>query len=376
MNQQTLSYPRVDICGSFLPPEELEQAIEKKRHGQIAQEEFDAVQDAVIDRLIDREMAEGLAIVTDGEMRRKAWDRDFWEGFEGVERDRIDTGRIWQDEPVRRDLLKFAGRIAFNPEHPFFAKYAHMMRLTRGRAEARQTMPSPGELYVRLLVTSSGDIAKVYPSPDTLKEDIVEAYRKTINEFYRLGCRHITMDSSVWGRLSDPDFERTILLGGLDPDAITTDLIKLLNDTLEGRPADLEVTLSIAADETRIPRWSDEREKASLARMLGEVDADAFLLPFDLNEPQQLEALRLLPAGKKVTLGLVDGSLPGLESVDDIVDCVRVAMRHLPVERISLSPTCGFKVRNRERQGLNYESQWTKIDLLKQAAAQIAAELN
>ena len=39
---------------------------------------------------------------------------------------------------------------------------------------------------------------------------------------------------------------------------------------------------------------------------------------------------------------------------------------------ISISPTCGFKVTDRERQGLNYESQWTKIDLLKQAAAKIA----
>ncbi len=375
MNFNKPQSPRVDIVGSFLPPEELEQAIELKKRGEMSQEEFSRIEDDVIDHLIDREIAEGLTIVTDGEMRRKAWDRDFWEGLEGLERDRIDTGRIYQDEPVRHDLLRFTGRVAFNPAHPFFEKFSHLLEIAKGRAEVRQTMPSPGELYVRTLIISNGDLSKVYPSPDTLLEDIAEAYRETMAELYRRGCRHIQFDSSVWGRLSDPDFERSTLLGGLDPDAITKDLIKVLNTTLAGRPADLEVTLSIAADETRIPRWGDSREQERLKEMLTEVDADAFLLPFDINSPEELGILSLMPAGKRVILGLVDGSLPGLESVDDIIDCVRVAMRYVPIDMISLSPTCGFKVRNRERQGLNYESQWSKIDLLRQAASRLGEDI-
>ncbi len=374
MNSNVITAPRVDIVGSFLPPEEFEEAIEKKKSGAMTPEEFAAVEDSVIDRLIDREMAEGLHIVTDGEIRRKAWDRDFWEGFEGVERERIDTGRIYQDEPVRHDLLHFSGRILFNPSHPFFDKYVHMLEITAGRAEARQTMPSPGELYVRVLTGSNGDISRTYPSPDTFIDDIIEAYRLTIDELYRLGCRHIQFDSSVWGRLSDPDFERKLFLGGMDPDVITANLIEILNRTITGRPADLEVTLSIAADETRIPRWDDEREQTRLADMLEKVDADSFVLPFDINSPAQLDVLRLLPESRRVTLGLVDGSLPGLERIQDIVDCVHVAMRHIPLSRISLSPTCGFKVRDRERQGLNYESQWTKISLPKQAASTLAGE--
>ncbi|MDE5726436.1 MAG: hypothetical protein K2I12_10630, partial [Duncaniella sp.] len=124
----------------------------------------------------------------------------------------------------------------------------------------------------------------------------------------------------------------------------------------------------------RIPRWGDEREQNRLREMLTRVNADSFLLPFDINSPAQLEILSLLPAGKRAILGLVNGSLSGLESVEDIVDCARVAMRHVPLNRLSLSPTCGFKVRDRERQGLNYESQWTKINLLKQAALILAAE--
>ena len=106
--------PRVEIVGSFLPPEELENALNEKIHGNLSEEAYHAIEDKVIDSLIDREIESGLQIVTDGEMRRKSWARDFWEGFNGMSRDRIDTGSVYQDEVVRHDLLRFDGRIEFN----------------------------------------------------------------------------------------------------------------------------------------------------------------------------------------------------------------------------------------------------------------------
>lgn len=108
--------------------------------------------------------------------------------------------------------------------------------------------------------------------------------------------------------------------------------------------------------------------------MLEEVNADAFLLPFAISSPEDITALRWLPEGKRAIIGIVDGSLPNLESVDDIVRAIRVAARYVPVSLISISPTCGFKVSDRERQGLNYETQWTKIALLRQAAEKYAEE--
>lgn len=370
---QAINMPRVEIVGSFLPPEELENALNEKIRGNLSEADYHAVEDRVIDRLIDREIEAGLRIVTDGEMRRKSWDRDFWEGFEGMNRERIDSGHLYQDEVVRHDLLRFSGKIEFNPAHPFFEKYVHMQELSAGRAEARQTIPSPGELYMRMFLSSNGDPGKFYATPETLIDDIVEAYSRTIAEFYRLGCRHIQLDTGIWGRLGSPEFDRMLLLGGADVNEITLLLLDLINRSIANHPADLEITFSIAANEQTIPRWSDEKELANLRLMLEKVDADAFLLPFDISSPETIDALRWLPAGKRVILGLVDGSLPNLESVNDIVTAIQVARRYVPMSLLSISPTCGFKVRDRERQGLNYETQWTKISLLRQAAA-LAAE--
>lgn len=375
MTNTSTNMPRVEIVGSFLPPEELENALSEKIRGNMSDEEYHAVEDRVIDRLINREIEAGLQIVTDGEMRRKSWDRDFWEGFNGMSRERIDTGNIYQDELLRHDLLRFNGKIEFNPEHPFFEKYSHMQDLTAGRAEVRQTIPSPGELYIRILLGTNGEISKFYDTPETLIDDIVEAYRKTIEEFYRRGCRHIQLDTGVWGRLSDPDFDRQLLLGGVDADKVTETLLELINRTVENHPADLEITFSIAADETHVPRWFDENELTHLRVMLEQVNADAFLLPFAISSPEDIAALRWLPEGKRAIIGIVDGSLPNLESKESIFEAIRVATRYVPVSQLSISPTCGFKVRNRERQGLDYETQWTKIALLREAAEDYAKSL-
>ena len=250
---QAINMPRVEIVGSFLPPEELENALNEKIRGNLSEADYHAVEDRVIDRLIDREIEAGLQIVTDGEMRRKSWDRDFWEGcrpdrccrcqcvrdfwegFEGMSRERIDTGNIYQDDILRHDLLRFSGKIEFNPAHPFFDKFVHMQELTAGRAEVRQTIPSPGQLYMRMFLSSNGDPGKFYATPDTLIDDIVEAYSRTIAEFYRLGCRHIQLDTEVWGRLSSPEFDRMLLLGGADVNEITRLLLDLINRSIATR---------------------------------------------------------------------------------------------------------------------------------------------
>lgn len=360
--------PRVEIVGSFLAPDELVQARLQNSQGLISDDELHEIEDRAIDSLIDTEIEAGLKIVTDGEMRRKAWDRDFFEGLHGLERLRIDSGSILQDAPRRRDSISISDRISYNPEHPFLEKFSHMLSLTKGRAEARQTFPSPGELYMQLMLMSNGEPAKIYPSPETLLDDIVEAYRATLADLYRRGCRHIQFDSSVWTRLSDPDFERTLLLGGMDPDNISDTLVDLINRTIADRPADLEITLSTATNHTHYARLEDMRERRHIVKMLANIDADAFLIPFDLRKPRHIGVLSHMPGGKRAILGLVDATDPGLESITDIIEALNIASRHVVPELISISPTSGFRVAHPELQGLNCETQWTKISLLNEAA--------
>ena len=124
--------------------------LNEKIRGNLSDADYHAVEDRVIDRLIDREIEAGLQIVTDGEMRRKSWDRDFWEGFEGMSRKRIDTGSIYQDDILRHDLLRFSGKIEFNPAHPFFGQVCPHAGTDCRPRRSPPDHPSPGQLYMRM----------------------------------------------------------------------------------------------------------------------------------------------------------------------------------------------------------------------------------
>ena len=76
---------RVDHVGSFLRPKELVEAREKFSKGELSQEELTKVEDKVITELVEKQIANGLKGVTDGEFRRAYWHLDFFWGLNGVE---------------------------------------------------------------------------------------------------------------------------------------------------------------------------------------------------------------------------------------------------------------------------------------------------
>jgi 5-methyltetrahydropteroyltriglutamate--homocysteine methyltransferase len=52
-------------------------------------------------------------------------------------------------------------------------------------------------------------------------------------------------------------------------------------------------------------------------------------------------SLRFVPRDKAVVLGIVSSKTPALESQDELVGRIEEATRHVPIERLALSP-CGF----------------------------------
>jgi 5-methyltetrahydropteroyltriglutamate--homocysteine methyltransferase len=77
-------------------------------------------------------------------------------------------------------------------------------------------------------------------------------------------------------------------------------------------------------------------------RLFNEVDVDAFFLEYDSERAGGFEPLRFVPANKKVVLGLVSSKTPELESTDALCRRIDEASRYVPLERLYISPQCGF----------------------------------
>jgi 5-methyltetrahydropteroyltriglutamate--homocysteine methyltransferase len=77
-------------------------------------------------------------------------------------------------------------------------------------------------------------------------------------------------------------------------------------------------------------------------KLFNAAEVDAFFLEYDTERAGGFEPLRFVPAGKTVVLGLVSSKTPALESVDSLRRRIDEASRYVPLERLCLSPQCGF----------------------------------
>jgi 5-methyltetrahydropteroyltriglutamate--homocysteine methyltransferase len=77
-------------------------------------------------------------------------------------------------------------------------------------------------------------------------------------------------------------------------------------------------------------------------RLFPKVSAGRLLLEYDDERSGDFEPLRAVPEGKTVVLGLVTTKSPRRETVDELAARIREAARYVPLERLALSPQCGF----------------------------------
>ena len=89
--------------------------------------------------------------------------------------------------------------------------------------------------------------------------------------------------------------------------------------------------------------WHREGSYDAIAEALfGGLQHHRFLLEYDSPRAGTFEALRFVPKGKVVVLGLVSTKVPALETVDDLKSRIDRASKYLPLEQLAISPQCGF----------------------------------
>ena len=89
-----------------------------------------------------------------------------------------------------------------------------------------------------------------------------------------------------------------------------------------------------------------------------------------MNAPEDLNHSALFPMIKKVVLGLVTSKSPILEEKEVIKKRIAKAAKYIPLNRLYLSPQCGFascEIGNK----LTEEEQWAKLALVKEIAQEV-----
>jgi 5-methyltetrahydropteroyltriglutamate--homocysteine methyltransferase len=100
------------------------------------------------------------------------------------------------------------------------------------------------------------------------------------------------------------------------------------------------------------------------------IPVDAYFMEWDTERAGGFEPLRLLPPDRLVVLGLVTTKVGALESKDALRRRIDEAAKYVPLERLCLSPQCGF-ASTHHGNALTEDEQWRKLERVVDVARDV-----
>ena len=139
---------------------------------------------------------------------------------------------------------------------------------------------------------------------------------------------------------------------------------------IDGRPKDLTVAVHLCRGNMQ-SAWVAEGGYEPVADALfNELHVDAYFLEYDDARSGGFEPLRFVPDGKVVVLGLMTTKVAAIEPVNDLTRRIEEAARYVPLERLCLSPQCGFSSTVHGNQ-ITEADQWAKLERLLELTRQV-----
>ena len=361
---------KFDIVGSFLRPDYLKEAREQLKKGDITEEQLRKVEDQAIQELIDKQKKAGLPVITDGEFRRSWWHLDFMWGLQGVEKLEVTQGYTFHDEVTRGESAGLCGKIS-GENHPFIEHFKYVKLFEDSSVLARQTILAPAQFLAELERGDNLEKTRAwYPDEEALLQDIAAAYRQVIKDLYDAGCRNVQFDDCTWGMFCDTKYWEARQKGETSIEDLAARYVRVNNLAIEGHPEDLTITTHVCRGNYH-STWASAGGYAPIAPYLfDQENVSAYYLEFDDERSGDFEPLKYVSSNKQVVLGLVTTKKPELEAKDAVVRRIREASQYVPLERLCLSPQCGF-ASTEEGNKLTEEEEWNKLRLIKEISEEV-----
>jgi len=331
---------RAENPGSLLRPGWLLELRQRERDGLASEAEAREGEDRAVLQAIRLQESLGLDVITDGEMRRLSWigtARGAVDGFE-----LLPGGPGWQWQGTAR-----AAELSTRP-FPFVVRpitvqyslaqreYAFLYR--HSRARTKFCVPAPSYHRTVWHPERSRD---AYPRCEDFLVAMRDVVRETVREAVAIGCDYVQLDAPNYGNLCDPDLRAAMESTGRDLDAELEVDIALDNSVLQG--LDSVTTAVHICRGNAAGNWAGSGAYGVIAeRLFGGFEADRLLLEYDTPRSGGFDVLRHVRPDTTVVLGLLTTKSGELEDAAAVEARIREAASILPLERLALSPQCGF----------------------------------
>ena len=353
---------RADVIGSLLRPAWLLDARERFERGELAPPAFKTIEDRAVDEAVALQEAAGLDVVTDGEMRRYAFYGHLVEALEGFDkyagwsitfRD-VDGHEAALKRPVVVEKLKWRRQMSVEEYTYLRGRTSRPVKVTLVSAQQAAAYYDPDK--------SRG----AYPTRDAYLADLVDFTRREIEELRRLGCEYVQIDAPQYAALLDETIREGYRARGSDPDRMLDACIELDNAIIDGHPG-MTFGIHICRGNHKSMFYATGGYDRIAAHVFQRSRFHRFLLEYDDERSGTFEPLRHVPDDRTVVLGLVSSKVPRLEPDEEIRRRIAEAARMVPLERLAVSPQCGF-ASTHEGNRVSPEDQRKKLELVARTA--------
>jgi 5-methyltetrahydropteroyltriglutamate--homocysteine methyltransferase len=353
-----------EVVGSMLRPTYLAEARKQLEAEQISAADFKALEDRAVNESIALQEAAGIDVITDGEMRRYAFYGHLIDALAGF--DKLGGWAIpFRDESGEELILK----------RPVVVE----------KLQWKRSMCSEEWVYLRSRKTHTGKVTLIsaqqaaayydpekskgaYPTRDAYLADIVDFSRHEVEELIRLGCTYVQIDAPQYAALLDPQMREGYRQRGNDPDKIIDLCIEMDNAIISNHPG-ITFGMHICRGNNQ-SKFYASGDYEPIARIFERTHFERFLLEYDDSRSGGFEPLRHVPEDRFVVLGLVTTKKPRVETAEELKGRIQEAARYIPLERLALSPQCGF-ASTMEGNRIMFEDQRRKLELVASVAQEV-----
>lgn len=353
-----------EVVGSLLRPTYLAEARKQFEAGQMNAAAFKAVEDRAVDEAIALQESSNIDVITDGELRRYAFYGHLIEALSGF--DKYGGWAIpFRDETGEELVLK----------RPVVVE----------KLQWKRSMCAEEWVYLRSRTTRPGKVTMIsaqqaaayydpeksksaYPTRDAYLADIVDFSRREVEELIRLGCTYIQIDAPQYAALLDPKMREGYRQRGNDPDKIIDTCIEMDNAIIRDHPG-ITFGMHVCRGNNQ-SKFYASGDYEPISRIFTQTQFHRFLLEYDDSRSGGFEPLRHVPEDRFVVLGLVTTKKPRLETAGELRSRIEEASHYLPLERLGLSPQCGF-ASTMEGNHISPEDQRRKLELVANVAQEV-----
>ena len=151
---------------------------------------------------------------------------------------------------------------------------------------------------------------------------------------------------------------------------IKEQMLTVNNMAIGGKPDDLVINTHVCRGNFHSTYANSGAYDGVAQTLLARENVNAYYLEFDDARSGGFEPLTAVSGDKKVVLGLVTTKRALLENKDGVIARIHEAAKYLPLDRLCLSPQCGFascEIGNK----LTEAQQWAKLALVKEIAEEV-----